>query len=339
MMMNVLAETTPIVKVKCININNSNKPRKHVENYGEDLNNELNSQIPVPIVHLVQSSKPCDYSNGKKRKYVNDDDNRNDERDSNFYPLESFFKKNKVESYDVEVNYQTSNKCLNENELSEKEIWMLVNQYDDLFEWESIGMHLGLSKTDLQIIKYEHLDKLDLGGLKESLYQVFLKWRMYEPENFNINFLLKFFKTKLNKTNEFIESIKTRMSSKTSQNSAKLMNFYFKCLKEGKKMSCKFDDDYLRINLNESELWKASEVLSMDWKSIGRFLGISESDLKNIEIKYLRTDGLRECCYQTLLLWSEQFYDQTYLDYLCTLLIELRYNFYAKKLIENICFN
>ena len=342
MMMNVLAQTTPIVKVKYININNSNDnnsiPRKHVENYGEDdsLNDETTIQMPIPNVHLVNSRYECEHSNEKKRKYSHEDSN-DDERDSNSYHLQSIYKKCKVDDLDVELK-QTSNKIVNENELNEKDLWMLVNKYDDLFEWELIGTQLGLSRTDLQIIKYEHLDKIDLGGLRECLYQVFLKWRMYEPENSNLNYLLKFFKTKLNKTNEFIDNIKNSLSNKVNKNSVDLMNNYLKCLIELKKDSCKYDSD-LHVYLNESELWKASEILSMDWKSIGRYLGISESELKNIQIMYLRTDGLRECCYQTLLLWSEQFNDQTYLDNLCTFLIELRYNFYAKKLIENICFN
>jgi hypothetical protein len=340
MMMNVLAETTPLVKVKCININNSNKSRKYVENYGENdyFHDESSSKMIIPSVHLVNSSKQGECVNGMKRKKSLENNDDGDERDSNFLQHDRMEKKCKFDNMNVDIAKKLSKKSANEDELNEKDIWMLVNKYDDLFEWEQIGKSLGLSKTDLQIIKYEHLDKIDLGGLKECLYQVFLKWRMYEPENFNIGYLLKFFKSKMNKTNDFIEDIKNSMSTKSHEKSAQLMNHYFKVLIDVKKNECKYEKD-LHVYLNESELWKASEILNMDWKSIGRYLGISESDLNNIQIMYLRTDGLRECCYQTLLLWSQQFNDQTYLDNLCTFLIELRFNFYAKKLIENICFN
>ena len=90
------------------------------------------------------------------------------------------------------------------------------------------------------------------------------------------------------------------------------------------------------FKLNEKYLWRLSEIICQDWKSIGRYLGLKEFLLAQIESKYANQDGIRECCYQMLLVWFENFNHQAYLEQFCTKLIQMNFNLYAKESIE--CF-
>ena len=73
--------------------------------------------------------------------------------------------------------------------------------------------------------------------------------------------------------------------------------------------------------------------MAQEWKSIGRGLNLSELDLANINLKY-SSEGIRECCYQTLILWNQIYYETSHLEYLCLNLIEMKFNLFAKKMIE-----
>jgi hypothetical protein len=75
-----------------------------------------------------------------------------------------------------------------------------------------------------------------------------------------------------------------------------------------------------------------------EWKTISRNLNLTELDLISIEMKYMQTDGIRECCYQSLLKWSQFFYEQTSLESLCLSMIQMNLNLYAKQLLELFCF-
>lgn len=56
--------------------------------------------------------------------------------------------------------------------------------------------------------------------------------------------------------------------------------------------------------LGTSELWKISQFINQQWKSLGRNLSVPEEDLKQVEYAY---KDMRECSYQMLLKWKERF--------------------------------
>lgn len=89
------------------------------------------------------------------------------------------------------------------------------------------------------------------------------------------------------------------------------------------------------VKLNEKALWKISDLICEEWKPLSRDLGIRETNIAQIEAKYLYTDGLRECCYQSLILWSEIAGDfKPNLENICLCLIDRGLNLYAKNVLE-----
>ncbi len=86
--------------------------------------------------------------------------------------------------------------------------------------------------------------------------------------------------------------------------------------------------------MSEKNLWYASEYLFQEWKSIARYLSLSENDICLIDNKYYLKDGLRECCYQMLVKWRELFPNDCFLYNLCLKLIKINLNLYVCQLLE-----
>ncbi len=224
-------------------------------------------------------------------------------------------------------------KHLDKEELTERHLWLLTNAYDNLAEWKLLAMRLNLTKQDTDVIEFNYSSSLD--GLRECFYQCLLKWRLIQPENCYFTFLCKIILNKFEKTNEFIENLAQAT--------------FFKCKNEARERDCKkilntyldtllskHQDSSLNMSLKleEKHLWATSEFTCLEWKSIARSLGLNESDLTDIHMRYARFDGIRECSYQSLLLWSQVFSHNANLEYLCLSLIEMRFNLFAKKLLE-----
>jgi hypothetical protein len=87
------------------------------------------------------------------------------------------------------------------------------------------------------------------------------------------------------------------------------------------------------MKFSQNDLWKASNYLFAQWKLLGRYLGLNETDLILIEAKYMAKDGLRECCYQLLLQVNESNGSFYFLKLVKTL-IELNLNLYALQLLQ-----
>jgi len=225
-------------------------------------------------------------------------------------------------------------KHLDEEELNEKHLWLLTNAYDNLDEWKMLAMRLNLTKQDVDVIEFNHSSSLD--GLRECFYQCLLKWRLIQPENCHFTFLCKIILNKFEKTNEFIENLAQVMFFKEKSESREreykqILNNYLGSLLS-KNTNTKTRE--LSLKLDEKHLWSASEFICLEWKSIARNLGLKESDLTDIQMRYARFEGIRECCYQMLLLWSQYYSHNANLEYLCLSLIEMRFNLFAKKLLE-----
>lgn len=209
-------------------------------------------------------------------------------------------------------------------EMTESELWRLAQKYPDLSEYTLVAVALGIDRADIQIIESKYLSR---DGLRECFYQCLLTWRLNQPENCTLENFLKVLIT-LNKTSEFINNLKQQFESNiVSPKNKNTLSMY---LNDDQVLDCKVVD----LKVEESHLWEASNFMAPQWKSIGRSLGLNEIDLDSIEAKYLYTDGMRECCYQTLLLWSQVFYARANLEYLCLCLIHMKCNLYAKKLIQ-----
>lgn len=191
--------------------------------------------------------------------------------------------------------------------LSELNLWKLANRHENLLEWKKIALELGLKISEIQEI--ENKFKLK-DGLVECLYQVLLKWRLKNCETFKI---------------EYIES-KLNLKKFDEINCEEMLSAYEKIFFES---STRLD----RIKLNDKILWEISDFICSEWKPIARYLEIKESDICEIEIKYFYKDGLRECCYQALLKWSNQT-NEFNLKYLCMIFVQQSFNYYAKILIE-----
>lgn len=183
----------------------------------------------------------------------------------------------------------------------------MANRHENLLQWKSIAFELGLKNSEIQEIesKFKLRD-----GLAECLYQVLLKWRLKNIDTCSIKYL----ESKLDLC-EFNEN-----------NYEELLNAYEKLFFQNET---KLDS----IKLSDKILWDISDYICVEWKSIARYLCLKESDICEIEIKYLYKDGLRECCYQALLKWSHQT-NNFNLKYLCFCLIQQSFNYYVKKLIE-----
>ncbi len=192
-------------------------------------------------------------------------------------------------------------------------------------EYRDISVGLGLDENEISIVESKYLAR---DGLKECFYQCLLTWRLQEPENCTLNYFLQVLERKVNKSNEFIEQLKHRLEFTDIEKNQNTLNLYLN----------KFllNAEEINIKLEESHLWEASGIMAQQWKTIGRSFGLSEIDLYSIEAKCLFTEGIRECCYQMLLQWSQCFYEQSNFENLCLGLIGMKLNLLAKKFIELI---
>jgi hypothetical protein len=261
--------------------------------------------------------------------------------------------KNKTQKLESDDALSIDAECVKEHdddddddEMSENSLWLLANEYDDLLEWKTLGASLSLSAQDLQQIECKYLSK---EGPRECLYQALLKWRLREPENCHLKyFLVDILRNKLSKSEEFLARLSQKLSKNDDQNesSKKKLNFYLKQLlikTKHRKNETLVD---CSIRLSERDLWRASDFLCTEWKSVLRGLNassaLSESHIVQLESKYLHINnqcGVRECCYQALLLWSEvSGAEQANLEHLCLSLLSSGLNFYAKKLLELVLF-
>lgn len=224
-------------------------------------------------------------------------------------------------------NQQEQESSLNSHEcMSETYLWHLANKYSDLKEYCKIAVGLGLEENEISIIESKHLAR---DGLRECFYQCLLTWRLQNPENCTINYFLQMLEQKIDKPKEFIEQLKNRLDCNDLDKNRSILNVYLKQIM--------FDaEKIVGIKLEESHFWEASGIMAQQWKNIGRSLGISEIDLFSVENKYLSTDGIRECCYQMFLLWSQCYYEKSNLEFLCLGLIEMKLNLFAKQFIELI---
>lgn len=225
---------------------------------------------------------------------------------------------------------------LDKQELSEKHLWLLTNAYDHLSEWKSLAMSLNLSRQDIDLIEFNYLNSQD--GLRECFYQCLLKWRLIQPENCHFSFLCNLLVSKkFNKPSVLIESLAKSMLPSNLLNETYNYAEYNKRSFEnyramiGPKSNCVETSLFC---LNEKHLWTSSEIICLEWKSIARGLGLNESSIADIHLRYARFEGLRECCYQSLLVWSQIDSSNANLEYLCLALIEMRFNLFAKKLLE-----
>ena len=225
---------------------------------------------------------------------------------------------------------------VNDIEMNEKHLWLIADSYPNLNEWKEVSLELGLESSDIQIIQARYMLS---DGLKECFYQCLLKWRLKKPEYCYLNYFLNIIKFKFNESNEQISKLKeiilTTSSSSMSQ-SAAMLKFYLKNLEQKKKS--KLNESTLKMKLGESHLWSASGLIFQEWKAISRNLSLNELDLVSIETKHMQFDGIRECCYQSLLKWSQYFYEHSSLEDLCLCLIQMKFNLYAKQLVEEFCF-
>lgn len=210
------------------------------------------------------------------------------------------------------------------DDMNEKDLWNLTNKYSDLSDYKELSLGLGLEKNDVLIIESKYLSR---DGLKECFYQCLLTWRLQMPENCSLEYFIQVLENNLNKDAEFIQQLTSRvlLESSVAKNQNALNSYMKKIGKEG---------HLAEFKLEEIDLWKASELMAQEWKSIGRGLNLTELDLANIELKYSSTEGIRECCYQTLILWNQVYYEKSNLEYLCLSLIEMKFNLFAKKMIE-----
>lgn len=84
--------------------------------------------------------------------------------------------------------------------------------------------------------------------------------------------------------------------------------------------------------MTDGDLWRASSTMNnINWRALGRTLGLQESALVNIESSY-RKDGCRECAYQVLLEWKGQKPKQCTVGSLYTALTKENMNEVAKKI-------
>jgi len=239
--------------------------------------------------------------------------------------------------YQTQFKFNSDSSINSNEELTEKQLWLITNEYDNLLEWKSLGKHLNLNEQDLQLIESKYLHK---EGLKECLYQCLLKWRLYEPENCNLLYLIDQFELHMNKSEEFVQNLKQKLcndAKPVQKETRNIYNYYLKSLLMKKKLKIS-DLNLNEIQLNEKQFWQASALICHEWKTIARHLGLNEVDLIQIESKYLEIDGIRECCYQSLLLWSQKFYDHSSFEHFCLCLIKMRFNLFVKQLMELFAF-
>lgn len=310
---------------------NSNSGLKIV-NVGNKSTRELNEIIDysdMPKIYNVSKQDKKELNRNVIRlKRINEDC---DETDSSFdcrrlHPKR--FKCSQVESFEVlslkkQVFSKTS--LVDYSDMSEKHLWNLANSYAALNEYKEIAIGLGVDETDILITESKYLVR---DGLKECFYQCLLTWRLNQPENCSLEYFCQVLKNKLHRDDDQIEKFLKKLTEANSESSNQ------KNLNKLKSYGLKSDEN--KVKLSESDLWDASSFMAHEWKAIGRSLNLSEIDLKSIEAKYLFNDGIRECCYQTLLLWSQVLYENSTLECLCLNLLNMKFNLFAKQIIENI---
>ena len=87
--------------------------------------------------------------------------------------------------------------------------------------------------------------------------------------------------------------------------------------------------------MTDGDLWRVSASMNnINWRALGRTLGLQESALVNIESSY-RTAGCRECAYQVLLEWKGQKPKQCTVGSLYCALTKENMNEVAKKIAAN----
>lgn len=315
----------------------------------------VNCGIQMPMICRKKLALNLNPSSSKRKLdlQVEGDD---DEADSNFHYKEKRLKKS-FPACDLNNNTINSNK--NEYatedvngadiELSEKQLWIMANHYSGLAEWERAGELLGLTRSDLCVIKLNHYHphshlkqngsktnekNENLKGLtknvQECFYQVLLKWRMLEPENCSLTYLT----SKLGSFQITHSSVRLQNISSSYEKYVK----YFQAVNNSNNQKCEHEEKgQSEDELSERDLWRASDIVRAEWKSVARHLDVSESQLVQIEHSFSRApqDGMRECAYQTMLVWSQQSgCRRARLKHLACSLIEARLNYYAKQIIK-----
>ncbi|RNA43765.1 hypothetical protein BpHYR1_031298 [Brachionus plicatilis] len=197
-------------------------------------------------------------------------------------------------------------RLVGECQLDDRALWTIANEYEPLDDWKSVAKCLALSNQDILLIEHKHHDLL------ECFYQMLVRWRLRQPENCNWNF--------------FSKKICQKFGKPIWHGAKKEPLVYFNQIAGQKPIE--------NVRLNEKVMWQVSDFMCEHWKSIGRYLGLRESTLVQIESKYLSVDGLRECCYQMMLTWSQQFSSEAFVKTLSIKLIEMNFNFYAKELLD-----
>ena len=85
--------------------------------------------------------------------------------------------------------------------------------------------------------------------------------------------------------------------------------------------------------LGDQDLWKISgEMSSINWRALGRTLGLEESTLVNLEHAH-KSQGVRECAYQMMLEWKEKKPKTCTFGSLYSSLTTEKMNGVAKKLV------
>lgn len=293
--------------------------------------NKLLAKKKHLIARMIQSRRNIENSNDSEETDSNYQFNNNSKKRKQEDDLEMPTSK-RIDAKSIETEISQT-----DIEMNEKYLWLIANNYSNLAEWKSVSLELGLDKSDLQIIQARYLIS---DGLKECFYQCLLKWRLKEPEHCYLGYFLNILRFKLDKSNEEIfklkEAILAESSRQVSHKSTTMLKFYLSNLEQ--KKQTKLNESRLKMKLDETHLWSASGYLFQEWKAISRCLNLNELDLVSIEAKHLQSDGIRECCYQSLLKWSQCFYEQSCLEFLCLSLIKIEFNLYAKQLVEEFCF-
>ena len=104
-------------------------------------------------------------------------------------------------------------------------------------------------------------------------------------------------------------------------------------VKKAKTMST---DRHLRntYRFEDQDLWKISgEMSSINWRALGRTMGLEESTLLNLEHSF-KNHGVRECAYQMMLEWKEKKPKTCTFGSLYSALTTEKMNGIAKKLVK-----
>lgn len=210
----------------------------------------------------------------------------------------------------------------NDQELNERDFWLIANVYDNLNEWRLLANALDLSEHDVQLIEAKHLQR---DGLDECLYQVLIRWRLQSENPCTMRALVDLLGTKLNKTGPFLDQLmQSRCHRQLDyQQARRVLNAHAQTIS-------------VDVKLGEKQMWRAAEIICPQWKPISRCMGLDETQIAQIESRHASTDGLRECAYQSLLLCSEFDYENFTFTSLCSVLIKLKLNFYVRKLTQRL---